>query len=108
MNFKSKKTPQDLEKRQMKKGILKNWYVHYGIEKVLDAFENKIFPKKCFLDFANYNLKIITPKQMLQRLPIALAHVKAGNKSENLLNETRQIVYSLNQLKKLLKKYGIT
>ena len=45
---------------------------------------------------------------MLQRLPIALAHVKAGNKSENLLNEIRQIVYSLYQLKKLLKKYGIT
>ena len=48
MNFKSKKTPQDLEKRQMKKGILKNWYVHYGIEKVLDAFESKIFPKSVF------------------------------------------------------------
>ena len=40
-------------------------------------------------------LKILTPKQMLQRLPIALAQVKAGNNSENLLNEMRQIVYSL-------------
>ena len=37
-------------------------------------------------------LKILTPKQMLQRLPIALAQVKAGNNSENLLNEIRQIV----------------
>ena len=34
-------------------------------------------------------LKILTPKQMLQRLPIALAQVKAGNNSENLLNEIR-------------------
>ena len=40
-------------------------------------------------------LKILTTKQMLQRLPIALAQVKAGNNSENLLNEIRQIVYSL-------------
>ena len=37
-------------------------------------------------------LKILTPKQMLQRLPIALAQVKAGNNSESLLNEIRQIV----------------
>ena len=34
-------------------------------------------------------LKILTPKQMLQRLPIALAQVKAGNNSEILLNEIR-------------------
>ena len=40
-------------------------------------------------------LKILTPKQMLQRLPIALAQVKAGNNSESLLNEVRQFVYSL-------------
>ena len=45
-------------------------------------------------------LKILTPKQMLQRLPIAFAQVKAGNNSENLLNEIRQIVYScINQKK---------
>ena len=34
-------------------------------------------------------LKILTPKQMLQRLPIALAQVKSGNASEKLLNEIR-------------------
>ena len=39
------------------------------------------------------DLKILTPKQMLQWLPIALTQVKAGNNSENLLNEIRQIVY---------------
>ena len=37
-------------------------------------------------------LKILTPKQMLQRLAIAFAQVKAGNNSENLLNEIKQIV----------------
>ena len=45
-------------------------------------------------------LKILSPKQVLQRLPIALAQVKAGNNPESLLNEIRQIVYSLYQSKK--------
>ena len=49
-------------------------------------------------------LKILTPKQLLQRLPIALAQVKAGNNSESLLNEIRQIVYSLYQSKEITKK----
>ena len=49
-------------------------------------------------------LKILTSKQMLQRLPIALAQVKAGNNSESLLNEIRQIVYSLYQSKQMTKK----
>ena len=49
-------------------------------------------------------LKILTPKQMLQRLPIALAQVKAGNNSENLLNEIRKIIYSLYQSKEITKK----
>ena len=41
---------------------------------------------------------------MLQRLPIALAQVKAGNISESLFNEIRQIVYSLYQSKQITKK----
>ena len=45
---------------------------------------------------------------MLQRLTIALAQVRAGNNSEDLLNEIRQIVYSSYQSKKTLKKYTIT
>ena len=49
-------------------------------------------------------LKILTPNQMLKRLPIALAQVKAGNNSESLLNEIRQIVYSLYQSKEITKK----
>ena len=52
-------------------------------------------------------LKILTPKQMLQRLPIALAQVKAGNNSESLLNKIRQIVYSLYQSKQITKKVYI-
>ena len=49
-------------------------------------------------------LKIFTPKQMLQRLPIAFAQVKAGNTSENLLNEIRQITYSFFGAKEITEK----
>ena len=63
---------------------------------------------KKFLDFNTQQkgkgLKILTPKQILQRLPISLAQVKAGNTSENLLNEIRQIMYSLYQAKKITKE----
>ena len=47
---------------------------------------------------------ILTPQQMLQRLAIAVAQVKAGNNSENLLNEIRQTVYSFYQSKEITKK----
>ena len=49
-------------------------------------------------------LKILTSKQMLQILPITLAQLKAGNTSQNLLNEIRQITYSLYQTKEITKK----
>ena len=49
-------------------------------------------------------LKILTPNQMLKRLPMALAQRKAGNNSESLLNEIRQIVYALYRSKKNTKK----
>ena len=49
-------------------------------------------------------LKTLTSKQMLQRLSLALAQVKAGNNSESLLDEIRQIVYSLYQSKEITKK----
>ena len=48
--------------------------------------------------------KILTPEQMLQRLPIVLAQVKAVDTSENLLNKTRQIIYSFIDEKKLLRQ----
>ena len=53
-------------------------------------------------------LKILTPKQMLQTLTIALAQVKAGNNSESLLNEIEQIVILCINQSKSLKKYTIT
>ena len=83
-----------------------------GRERVLHVFEGKIFLIKskstCVLNFDHFKLKILSPKQMIQRLSIVLAQVKAGNNSENLLNEIRKIVYSLYQSKRNLKKYAMT
>ena len=55
-------------------------------------------------DFDRTQLKILTPRKMFQRLPIALAQVKTGNASENLLNDIRKTIYSLSGIK-LLRKY---
>ena len=49
-------------------------------------------------------MELLTPKQRPQRLPIALAQVKAGNKSKNLLNEISRIIYCLYWAKEITKK----
>ena len=77
-------------------------------EKSLDAFESKTFLIKSrvasILNPDHSKIKILTPKQMLQKLPIPLAQVRPGNNSGVLLNEIRQIVYSLYQSKQITKK----
>ena len=60
--------------------------------------------KKLAREQAGTGLKILTPNQMLKRSTIALAQIKAGNNSETLLNEIRQIVYSLYRSKEITKK----
>ena len=78
------------------------------MKKILDLREKIIlfFRDHSFLLYqakykAKYGeeLKILTPKQLTQRLPVAVAQIKAGNTSEHLLNEIRQIIYSLYQAK---------
>ena len=101
--------PRSPEKKQEKLIVLKNLYKFWdGREKILDAFESKIFSKKSkgagILNLDNSRLKILSPKQMLQRLPVALPQVKACNNFESLLNEIRKSVYSLCQLKQITKK----
>ena len=49
-------------------------------------------------------IKILTPNQMLSRLPITLAQLKAGNNSEKLKNEIRQLLYSLYRSKNMAKQ----
>ena len=60
--------------------------------------------KKLAREQKGIGLKILTPNQMLKRLPIALAQIKAGNNSGSLLNEIRQIVYSFYRSKEITKK----
>ena len=73
--------------------------------KVIEDYGSMILEaKKLAREQGGIGLKILTPNQMLKRLPIALAQVKAGNNSESLLNEIRQIVYSLYRSKEITKK----
>ena len=100
-----------VKKTTKQKGVINNiTRFYFPREEVINFFKDYVE----ILSDANYNakqnktegkgLKILTAKQMLQRLPIALAQVKAGNNSENLLNEIRQIIYSLYQSKEITKK----
>ena len=75
-----------------------------GINDDIKFIETKILKSKR-LAKQGIGLKILTSKQMLQRLPIALSQVKAGNNSKSLLNEIRQFVYSLYESKEITKKY---
>ena len=87
----------DLRNAILKKEVPEN----ENSNKIVNVVENIIDFNK---QQKGKRIKILTPKQMLQRLPIALAQVKAGNTSENLLNEIRQIIYSLYQEKEVTKK----
>ena len=66
-------------------------------QKLLNIFFNQ-------LNQAGKGLKNLTPNQMLSRLPISLAQLKAENNSEKLKNEIRQLLYSLYRSKKLTKQ----
>ena len=72
--------------------------------KFIEDYGSMILEAKRLAKQEGTGLKILTPKQMLQRLPIALAQLKAGNNSKSLLNEIRQIVYSWYQSKEIIKK----
>ena len=71
-------------------------------EKIMDIVECIFYFNQ--LDQSGQGLKILTRNQMLSRLPISLAQLKAGNNSEKLKNEIRQLLYSLYRSKKLTKQ----
>ena len=99
-----KTKPRDSEKRRLRADVLNSVTgLVQGREAVLTAFKSRIFQvsKK---SLEGEGLKILTPNQMLKRLPIAVAQVKASNNSESLLNEIRRIVYSLYRSKEITKK----
>ena len=63
----------------------------------------ELIPEFTQLNKLGQGLKILTPSQMLSRLPISLAQSKAGNNSEKLKNEIRQLLYSLYRSKSFQK-----
>ena len=94
------------KKSQDQKNVIKNTKTLYESPekaiKLFDDYSRTVSEAKYKTEYGE-DLKILTPKQMFQRLPIALAQVKAGNTSENLLNEIRQIIYSLYGAKQITK-----
>ena len=105
-----KTKPRDPEKRKLRADVLNSVTgLVKGREAVLTGFKRGIFQvSKESQEGKGANegerIKILTPNQMLKRLPTALAQVKAGNNSKSLLNEIRQIVYSLYRSKEITKK----
>ena len=71
-------------------------------KKIINIVESILYFHQ--LEQEGQGLKILTPNQMLSRLPISLAQLKAGNNSEKLKNEIRQLLYSLYRSKKLTKQ----
>ena len=110
--FKGPTKPKESVKKEKKALTLKNAHILFsGRQKVLNVFETGIFPKgkqgkglKSILDCVakasdSKHLKILTPKQILQRSLIVLAQVKAGNTAVNWINKIRQIIYSFYRAK---------
>ena len=99
------------KKNTEQKGVINNLKTFYNSrEEIINVFRDYIE----MLSDASYDakqnktegtrLKVLTPKQMLQRLSIALSKVKAGNNSESLLNKIGKIICSLYQSKQMTKK----
>ena len=90
-DFTKKTKPRDPEQKKIKSDVLNSVS---GLvnerEMVVTAFKSGIFQVSKDSQEGK-GLKILTPNQMLKRLPIALAQVKAGNNSESLLNKIRKM-----------------
>ena len=91
---------EDLEKEikkmsKEKKEIEKPYNIVKVVKKILDLNEHSQ---------KGEGIKILTPNQMLNRLPITLAQLQAGNNSDKLKNEIRQLLYSLYRSKNMTKQ----
>ena len=90
------------------KKTLANINIHFNARnnaiKFIEDYGSMILEAKRIAKQEGKGLKILTPNQLFKRLPIAVVQIKAGNNSESLLNEIRQIVYSLYRLKEITKK----
>ena len=101
VGFDNKYRPRTIEVQHKERDTYKSAYTLYiGRELILNGFKSGIFPIKAT---KSEGLKILTPRQILQRLPRALAQAKVGNISQNLANEVRQIMYSSHRAKEITK-----
>ena len=102
VRFYNKSKPKTKEGKDKKQNTFVSVNALYeGRELTINAFRNGILPTKAT---KGKRLKILTPKQMPQRLTIALAQVKAGNTSGNLLNQIRHIICLLYRAKEITKE----
>ena len=100
-----RKGNKDAEQRKTLANIENYFNARDSAIKFIEDYGSMILEaKKLAKEEEGTGLKILTPNQMLKRLPIALAQIKAGNNSESLLNEIKQIVYSLYRSKEITKK----
>ena len=94
-------------KNANRKKTLTNINTHFNARnnaiKFIEDYGSMILYAKRLAKQEGTGLKILTPNQMLKRLPIALAQIKAGNNSESLSNEIRQIAYALYRSKEITK-----
>ena len=104
-DFANKTKPRNRELKELIKEVLDSALsLLEGRDMVYKTCQSRIFPRSEELQQEREGLNILTPNKMLKRLPIALAQIKVGNNSESLLNEIRQIVYSLYRSKEITKK----
>ena len=99
VGFDNKYRPRTIEVKRKERDTYKSACTLYkDQELILNGFKSGIFTIK-----AIKGPKILTPKQILQRLPRALAQAKVGSTSQNLPNKVRQIMYSLYRAKETTK-----
>ena len=106
-----KSSLKEISKRRLKskeqKSALENLKLLYesrqAVNKLFNEYSSISSETKPKVKYGE-GIKILSPKQMLQRLSITLSQLKAGNTSEILLNKIRQIIYFLHQEKEVTKK----
>ena len=93
-------------KSEKQKSTMQNTEMHNAQNKVVKLLDDySTIPSEAkYKTIHGEEMKILTPKQILERLPIAIVQVKVGNTSDNLLNEIRQIIHSFYRGNKIIKE----
>ena len=99
-----KKLGREIYKKEEQEEALKNVEMLYiAWENVIELFDDCFTEVKYKTSYGE-KIKILTPKQIIQRLLVAIAQVRTVNTTENLVNEIRQIIYFLSRANKITEK----